>query len=32
VHRWTRGGMSFWVVSDLNDDELTQFVRALQLS
>ena len=32
VHRWIRGGMSFWVVSDLNDDELTQFVRALQLS
>jgi anti-sigma factor RsiW len=29
VHHWTRDGMSFWVVSDLNDAELTQFVTAL---
>jgi anti-sigma factor RsiW len=32
VHRWTRDGMSFWAVSDLNDRELTEFVRALQQS
>jgi anti-sigma factor RsiW len=30
VHHWIREGMSFWAVSDLNDAELTQFVRALQ--
>jgi anti-sigma factor RsiW len=30
VHHWTRGGMAFWAVSDVNDDELTQFIRALQ--
>jgi anti-sigma factor RsiW len=30
VRHWTRGGMSFWAVSDLNDAELDQFVRALQ--
>jgi anti-sigma factor RsiW len=29
VHQWSRGGMSFWAVSDLNDAELTEFVRAL---
>jgi anti-sigma factor RsiW len=29
IHHWTRGGMSFWAVSDLNDGELTQFVSAL---
>ena len=32
VHYWVRGGMSFWVVSDLNNGELTQFVEALQAS
>jgi len=32
VHHWVRNGMSFWAVSDLNDAELTQFVRALQTS
>jgi anti-sigma factor RsiW len=32
VHHWARDGMSFWAVSDLNDAELTQFVRALQTS
>jgi len=32
VHHWDREGMSFWAVSDLNDAELTQFVRALQTS
>jgi anti-sigma factor RsiW len=30
VHHWARGGMSFWAVSDLNDTELTEFVRLLQ--
>jgi anti-sigma factor RsiW len=30
VHHWIRDGMSFWAVSDLNDAELTTFVRALQ--
>jgi len=29
VHHWIRDGMSFWAVSDLNDRELTEFVRAL---
>jgi anti-sigma factor (TIGR02949 family) len=32
VHEWARDGMTFWVVSDVNDGELTQFVRALQES
>jgi anti-sigma factor RsiW len=32
VRHWTRGGMSFWAVSDLNDAELTAFARALQTS
>jgi anti-sigma factor (TIGR02949 family) len=32
VHHWARDGMSLWAVSDLNDAELTQFVRALQTS
>jgi anti-sigma factor RsiW len=32
VRRWTAGGMSFWVVSDLNEVELGQFVNALQSS
>ena len=32
VHHWTRDGMSFWAVSDLNDAELTEFARALQAS
>jgi anti-sigma factor RsiW len=29
IHHWTRAGMSFWVVSDLNDGELSEFARAL---
>jgi anti-sigma factor RsiW len=29
IHHWTRGGMSFWIVSDLNDGELSDFTRAL---
>jgi anti-sigma factor RsiW len=30
VRHWTRGGMTFWAVSDLNDGELAQFADALQ--
>jgi len=30
VRHWIRDGMSFWAVSDLNDAELSEFVRALQ--
>jgi len=30
VRHWTRHGMSFWAVSDLNDAEFGEFVRALQ--
>jgi anti-sigma factor RsiW len=30
VRHWIGDGMSFWAVSDLNDQELDQFVRALQ--
>jgi anti-sigma factor RsiW len=30
VRRWTANGMSLWAVSDLNDQELDQFARALQ--
>jgi anti-sigma factor RsiW len=30
VRHWTRGGMSYWAVSDVNDAELDQFVHALQ--
>jgi anti-sigma factor RsiW len=29
MRHWTRDGMAFWAVSDLNDTELDQFVRAL---
>jgi anti-sigma factor RsiW len=29
MRHWTRSGMSFWAVSDLNDAELEEFVRAL---
>ncbi|HJZ76108.1 MAG TPA: anti-sigma factor [Vicinamibacterales bacterium] len=29
VRHWTRDGMAFWAVSDLNDAELTTFARAL---
>jgi len=29
IHHWTRAGMSFWAVSDLNDGELRDFTRAL---
>jgi anti-sigma factor RsiW len=31
VRHWTRGGMAFWAVSDLNDIELNQFVHALEV-
>ena len=30
VRHWTNGGMAFWAVSDLNDAELSEFVRSLQ--
>jgi anti-sigma factor RsiW len=30
AQHWTRDGMSFWAVSDLNITELSEFVRALQ--
>jgi anti-sigma factor RsiW len=30
IRHWIRNGMSFWAVSDLNDQELDEFVRALQ--
>ena len=30
VIRWSKGGMAYWVVSDLNLDELRQFVELLQ--
>ena len=30
LHYWAKDGMSFWAVSDVNDAELTEFVRALQ--
>jgi len=30
LRRWSRGGMTLWAVSDLNDTELTAFARALQ--
>ena len=30
LRHWSRGGMSFWAVSDLNDVELAEFERALQ--
>jgi anti-sigma factor RsiW len=30
VRHWIRNGMSLWAVSDLNDGELDEFVRALQ--
>lgn len=29
THHWIRDGMSFWAVSDVNDEELTMFVQAL---
>jgi len=32
VRHWVGSGMSFWAVSDLNDAELTEFVRGYQLS
>ena len=32
VHHWNREGMSFWAVSDVNDTDLSEFVRALQAS
>jgi anti-sigma factor RsiW len=30
LRHWSRGGMSFWAVSDLNDAELARFEQALQ--
>jgi anti-sigma factor RsiW len=30
VRHWNAAGMSFWAVSDLNEAELTEFMRALQ--
>jgi anti-sigma factor RsiW len=30
VRHWTRGGMTFWAVSDLDDAELSTFARTLQ--
>ena len=30
VRHWTRGGMAYWAVSDVNDADLDQFVRALR--
>ena len=30
IHHWDHQGMSFWVVSDLNDAELSEFTRALE--
>jgi anti-sigma factor RsiW len=30
MRHWTRGGMAFWAVSDLNDAELAAFAQALQ--
>jgi mycothiol system anti-sigma-R factor len=32
IRHWTHNGMSFWAVSDLNDAELTELVKALQSS
>jgi anti-sigma factor RsiW len=32
VRQWSRDGLAFWAVSDLNDAELTEFVRALGAS
>ena len=32
VHHWIHDGMSFWVVSDLNQSELTEFCNALESS
>jgi anti-sigma factor RsiW len=30
LRHWSRAGMAFWAVSDLNDGELAEFERALQ--
>jgi anti-sigma factor RsiW len=32
LHHWIDDGMSFWVVSDVNDVELRQFVQLLQVA
>jgi len=30
LFHWTQGGMSYWAVSDLNENEMKEFVRLLQ--
>jgi anti-sigma factor RsiW len=30
VRRWQRGGMTFWAVSDLNDEDMDKFVQLFQ--
>jgi anti-sigma factor RsiW len=30
LRHWQRGGMEFWAISDVNDDELDEFVRLYQ--
>jgi anti-sigma factor RsiW len=30
LRNWTRGGMSYWAVSDVNDADLDQFVKLLE--
>jgi anti-sigma factor RsiW len=30
LFRWTSGGLTYWAVSDLNEDELREFVRLVQ--
>ena len=30
ILQWTRSGMTFWAVSDLNEEELQEFVRLIQ--
>jgi anti-sigma factor RsiW len=30
LYRWTRSGLTFWAISDLNDKEMQEFVRLVQ--
>jgi anti-sigma factor RsiW len=30
LFRWAQGGMTYWVISDLNEEELQEFVRLIQ--